>query len=432
MSLFSIVGLYEEIALQGSFRGIGFAYVSGDDEPGRRVQSFLFPGQDVRAFQDLGVDDGDIVVNGIISGDDYVAQAQALRQAFWTPGPGTLVHPWLGTLQVEQKPGRKPKISFRADALRIATFTAVFLRYQPPPVPTPNLLTDVLGALSDLRTAAYQMLAAVLAPVALTLTAVSQVESLAGEVSSILGSLVAPCSAPQVGVAAAQPIALLTNINGAPLDGTYAATVGELLAAPGDAIATTTTPAVPAAVAPGGPITTPVPVDGRITAQLLLSAIGALNSVTLTGAPIQIPPGPALILCAQVCLLGSATSAASDIAFTSQQEAMSWRDQIAAAIDAATLAAAAQVPTTAAAASALWRGLIALRASWFADMNGLIGSLPAVVTFTPPAPAPVWRLANYLAGGDTTKVVPIYRDLIARNGIVHPGAPVPGPLEVLA
>lgn len=432
MTLFGIAGLYEELLLQGSFRGVGFAHVAGDDEPGRRIQAFLFPGQDVVSYQDLGLLDNDIIVKGILAGDDFVAQADALRAAFWTPGPGTLVSPWLGTLQVVQAPGKLPRFSFEHDRLRICTFAATFRRYVPPVIPGPDTLQGLLNSLRALRTAVYQMLATVLAPVALVLSAVSQVESLAGEVAGVLGGLIAPCGNPLVGIAGALPIALLADIAGSPLDATFATSVGDRLSGPSAAIAGTSTPAIPAAVASGGSITTPDPVDGRITATLLLSAVSQLGAVTLSGAPIQIPPGPALILCAQTFMLADATSAASAIDFDSQQEAIVWRDKVSAAIDAATLAAQKLVPASATAASALWRSLIAARAAWIANMNSTIGSLPPVVTFTPPARLPVWVLAQFLAGDDPSAIVATYRDLIKRNGIVHPAEPPSGPLEVLA
>lgn len=432
MSLFSIIGLSEAVALEGSYRGIGFAYEPSDDEFGRRVQAFMFPGQDITVFQDLGQFDGDIVVHGIISGDDYAAQAVRLRAAFQTAGPATLVHPWLGTLLVVQAPGKQPKFTFKSEELRIARFTATFRRYLPAPKTAPDSLQALLFALQDMRTAAYGMLASVLAPIALTLSVVSQVENLVGEVATVLGGLIVSCVNPLVGLAGNLPIGLLSSIGSAPFDATYPVTVGNLLAGPTAAIGGTSTPAIPSAVASGGSTVTPTPVDGRITAMLILSAVSQIGIPTLSGAPIQIPPGPALILSAQTFFLADAISAASAIAFSSQQEATTWRNTITAAIDAAVLAAAALVPATPAPGAALWRSLIATKAAWLSDMNAVIGRLPPVVTFTPPSSAPVWVYAQYLAGDDPSTIFATWRDLVQRNGIFHPAIPIPGPLEVLA
>lgn len=432
MSLFSIVAISEEIALEGSYRGIGFAYELGDDEFGRRVPSFMFPGQDITDFQDLGQFDGDIVVHGIISGDDYAAQATRLRAAFQTAGPATLVHPWFGTIMVVQAQGKPPKFTFKGDELRIARFTATFRLYVPIPKTPPDSLQALLFALEDMRTAAYAMLASVLAPIALTLTVVSQVEALMGEVASVLGGLIIACSSPLVGLAGALPIGLLSSIDSTPFDANYAGAVGDLLTGPSAAIAGTTTPAIPSAVAPGGSAVTPTPVDGRVTAALILSTVSQIGMATLSSAPIQIPPGPTLILCAQTIMLADATSAASAIDFDSQQEAITWRDQVVTAYDAAILAAAALVPGAPAPASALWRGLIAAKAAWIADMNADVGRLPAVEIFTPPSSAPVWIYAQYLSGDNPSAIFAVWRDLVQRNGIFHPATPAPGPLEVLA
>jgi hypothetical protein len=432
MSLFSIIPLAQVASLQGSYRGIGFAYDLGEDEVGRRIEAEMFPGQDITDFQDLGQFDGDIVVHGIISGDDYAAQATRLRAAFQTAGPATLVHPWLGTFQVIQSPRHFVKWDFKAAELRIARFTATFRRYTPLPKTPPDSLQALLFALEDMRTAAYAMLSSVLAPVALGMTVISQVESLIGEVASVLGSLITACASPQVGLAGNLPIGLMSSIASAPFDATYATTVGSLLSAPTAAIAGTTTPAIPSAVAPGGATTTPTPVDGRITATLILAASSQIGAATLSTAPIVIPPGPSLILSAQMFMLADATSAASAITFTSQQDAITWRETIAKAIDVATLSAAALVPGNPAPGAGLWRTLVAAKSAWLVDMNAVIGRLPAVETFTPPSAAAVWIYAQYLAGDDPSAIFATWRDLIARNDIVHPSIPGPGPFETLA
>jgi prophage DNA circulation protein len=431
MSLFSIIGLYEELLLEGSYRGIGFAYVSSEDEPGRRILAFLFPGQDVTDFQDVGQWDGDIVVNGILSGDDYAHQADRLRTAFQTPGPATLVHPWLGTLQVELAPNRQPRIRFDHETLRICTFTLVVRRYTPRQPPAVDTLQALLDGLSDLRTQAYALLASVLAPVALTLSSVTQVEALAGEIFTTFSTLVQSVVNPDVLGVLAGPLAALGTIGDLTPDDTYAGNVGAMLAAPSAAVAATSMPLIPAAVAPGGSVTTPTPVDAVTTTNLLLSAITATGATTLTSAPIVIPPGPSLILCAQTLILADAITTASDIAFDSAQGAVTWRDTIAAALDAAASAAAAQAPSYPAAAAILWQSLTRCRAAWMADMNALIGRLPSVATFTPPATVPIWLVAQYLSGDDPSTVVATYMDLVRRNDIFHPGIPPAGPLEIL-
>jgi prophage DNA circulation protein len=426
MALAEIVGLFEALQLNGSYRGIGFAFATGNDDPGRRILGFLYPGRDVRAFQDLGQDDGEIVFSGIMVGDDYVHQAARMKAAFQTPGPATLVSPWWGTIQVVQAPGKKPKFDYTHEKLRVVTFTATVVRYYPTPPLSVGTLQGLLDAIADLRTAALALLVAVLAPVALTLSTIAAVEALAGEAAGILGSLLLSVSNPLVGIAGGLPIGLLSGIGGIAPDARYGTTVGTLLTAPSAAIAGTTTPEIAAAVAPGGDTATPVPVDGRITAGLLLTAVPALAP-----KPSALAPVPALRVVVQAILLADAMQAASDIVFASQQEAMAWRDRMAAALDTAATAAAVQVPNNAIAATPLWRALTAARTAWLADMSATIGRLPRVVSLMPPAAVPVWLLAYYLYGSETRRMTAGYLDILARNDIRHPGEPPVGSLEVL-
>jgi prophage DNA circulation protein len=434
VSLFSIISLVEGLELQGSYRGIPFYYDRElqDDQVGRRTKQFMFPGQDIQVTEDLGAYNGDIVVKGIVSGDDANHQLDRLRDAVTVPAPATLVNPWLGSIQVVLKERSTPRFSYSPAEGRIGRWTAVFRRFTPRPPTQTDTLQALLDALTDARAAANAMLAEVLAPVALGLSAISQVESIAGDIATTLGGLIGACSNPLVGIAGALPIGLLSSLAGVTPGVDYPATVGAVLSAPTQAIAQTSAPLIPAAVAPGGSTATPVPVDGRVTATLILSAASTISVATASGAPVNIPPGPALIVSVQACMLCDATNAASTIAYASQQEATAWRNQVAVAIDGAIATAAGLVGSSPEPATTLWSALIAMRAAWISDMNTVIGRLPPVVIFTPPGAAPVWVLAQYLAGDDPTKIIPLYFDIISRNNITHPAEPGPGPFEVLA
>ena len=284
-----------------------------------------------------------------------------------------------------------------------------------------------MDAAADLRTAALGLLTSVLAPVALVLSTIGAVARFVGEVAGTLGSLIGAVSNPLVGLAGGLPIGLLSGVGGIPRDANYAGAVGTLLGAPSAAIAGTSTPVIPAAVAPGGTLTTPDPVDGRITAGLLLTA-----AATLAPAPGALPPVPVLSVVTTAILLADAMQAASDISYDSQQEAAAWRDRLAAALDAAATAAALQVPVNALTATPLWRALMAARTAWLADMSATIGRLPPVLTLTPPTQAPVWLLAYYLYGDWPDRMLGGYLDIVARNDIRNPALPPPGPLEILA
>ena len=425
--MIDIIGLYEGLMLQASYAGIGFWMADSRDEAGRRIERFLFPGQDLAQFQDLGQSDGDIAISGLYVGDDYVHVAERLRASFRTPGPATLVHPWLGELRVVQAPGKLPSVSFKQDELRVVRFSATFCRYYPAVLPAPDTLSDLLDSLEDLRTQATALLATALAPAAITLMAVGYVERFAGLLATVWLGLVGDARDPQVGAAAAAPIAALNLVNALTADATYPAAIAGALGAVSAAIGATSTPVRPAAVAPGGSVTPPAAVDGRITAGLMLSAIG-----TMAAKGSDPAPGPTVAAAAQMLALADAVSAASDIAFSSQQEAAQWQAKLNAALDTAAAQAALLAAGQATAGGAAWRTLVAAKAALAADMTATIGRLPAVTRFTAPGSVPVWLLAQYLSGDKPGQIVAVYQDLVARNAIRHPAAAPAGALEVLA
>jgi len=441
-----VIGLWGDYLFEGSLAGVPFWLVDSDDEGGRRVLRFLFPGQDIAVYQDLGQIDGEIVIAGLLIGDDYTDQADQLRTVFRSPGPWTLVHPWLGEMLVVQAGDKLPKIALKSEELRVARFSASFFPYSPPVPPAPDTLQDLLSSLDDVRDAAGGLLDAVLAPAALTVAAIGVVDGVAGTAIGAWNGLLAVVGAPiavsaalagttaaavasanaLVQTAAAAPLAVLAAVGDLAFDVTYAGSVAAAFGGVSAAIAGTSTPEIPAAVAPGGATATPAAVDGRITANLILGAAAALTTASAAPATQR-----AVTLAAQALALADAVSAASDIPFESQQEAATWQQNLTAALSGTATQAALLAASQATAAGTLWRSLVAAQSALAADMTAAIGRLPAVITFTAPGPAPVWLIAQYLAGDTPSRVVPVYLDLVARNGIVNPGAPVPGPLEVL-
>ena len=421
-----ITTLYEQALLNASYGGVGFYVVDGSDEAGRRLLRFLFPGQDAVAFEDLGQLDGEIEIKGVLVGDDFVEQAQRMRAVFYTPGPQTLTHPWLGELRVVQAPGKLPKFSFAQDEIRIARFTLTVLRWTPAQPPAINTLQSILFAIEDAQLAVNQFLAATLAPAVLTLAAIGYVQGFVNLVAAEWTVLTGSAKDAAVAPAAVAPIAAMGTVATVTVDSNYGMNIAGLLGGVPAAIAGTSTPIIPAAVAPGGSTTTPVAVDPRVTATAILQALPTMATAATAAAP-----GPALSLAAQSLALSYAVSAASNITFTSQQEARTWFTQLATALDAASTLAASQVPTQATAAGTLWRALVALQAALAADMNATIGRLPAVETLTLTSPVSVWLIAQYLVGDTPGAVLATYLDLVQRNSIINPAVPSPGPLEVL-
>ncbi|MHB1053470.1 MAG: DNA circularization protein [Thiobacillus sp.] len=92
-------------ALLGSFRGARFVVPSSDLEFGRRVQVHEYPLRDKPYAEDMGRKARrfkiEVFVDGSLTADgDYMATRDALIAAIEEGGPGTLVHPWYGSLRV--------------------------------------------------------------------------------------------------------------------------------------------------------------------------------------------------------------------------------------------------------------------------------------------------------------------------------------------
>lgn len=91
----------EEIrALPASFRGVRFLTTDAELQVGRRNVQHEFPGRDRPYSEDLGKRMTQWHVRGHVQGDDYLAQRDALVSALIEAGPGELVHPRYGVLQV--------------------------------------------------------------------------------------------------------------------------------------------------------------------------------------------------------------------------------------------------------------------------------------------------------------------------------------------
>lgn len=104
-----------------SFRGIPFFIDDHDFSTGRHVVTHEYPERDLPYSEDLGRKAETFLVNGHVLGSDYFLIRDSLRAAAAIPGPGELIHPYLGTLQVnctsfnikeDTKEGRIAKISF--------------------------------------------------------------------------------------------------------------------------------------------------------------------------------------------------------------------------------------------------------------------------------------------------------------------------------
>lgn len=95
---------------QASFRGVQFAVTSASNNAGRRTQLHEYPLRDTPYVEDLGRATRTYSMTAIVVGTDYIYRTKRLMAALEKAGPGKLVHPWLGELNVV--PSEVGQVSF--------------------------------------------------------------------------------------------------------------------------------------------------------------------------------------------------------------------------------------------------------------------------------------------------------------------------------
>lgn len=86
-----------------SFRGVPFEVEGDSGSFGRRTQVHEYPQRDKPWTEDLGRATRTFEITAFLVGDDYLVRRDALLVAIETEGPGALVHPWYGELNVNVK-----------------------------------------------------------------------------------------------------------------------------------------------------------------------------------------------------------------------------------------------------------------------------------------------------------------------------------------
>lgn len=97
---------------------------SSDISAGRRTVTHQYPRRDEPFTEDLGRAAREYEISAFVLGEDCVDQAYAVRDAIEQPGPGTLVHPEFGEVQVIARPGGSMSFS---QTRRIVRFTLTFV-----------------------------------------------------------------------------------------------------------------------------------------------------------------------------------------------------------------------------------------------------------------------------------------------------------------
>lgn len=96
-----------------SFRGVAFEYRSDDlSGIGRRNQSYEYPKREQGYVEDMGRGVERVDIEAILIGKEYLTQLDALLKALRATGPGELVHPFYGRLQMVADASGRVRHSF--------------------------------------------------------------------------------------------------------------------------------------------------------------------------------------------------------------------------------------------------------------------------------------------------------------------------------
>jgi prophage DNA circulation protein len=109
---------------KASFRNAEFFVESADGELGQRVVLHEYPLRDTSYAEDLGQKARQYTLELYVLGSGYMRARDRLIEALNEPGPGTLIHPYLGSIHVAVLNARGPRESTRQGGM--ARFSVTF------------------------------------------------------------------------------------------------------------------------------------------------------------------------------------------------------------------------------------------------------------------------------------------------------------------
>lgn len=390
-----------------SFRDVPFQVESDDMTVGRRVQVFEYPQRDKPFAEDLGRAAREINIPAYVIGPDYLAARDRLLAALEAPGPGTLVHPWYGSLQVIAKPAR---VTHSQDEGGMCRFSLVFVEAGELQFPAAKSAPGVKTALAadKLKTSAIADFAKKFSvdglPSFVSDDAVAKLSGGLGELKSIAGRVGRILQSPVDGLSselgslvrtpaglAGQVMELFSLGNG--LAATVAGRFGDGDAANHRAVSGTVA-AVSSFPPPVQPVATVTPAR-----QQMIDNADAVNALLRRGLLVQ------------------ATSMVADMPLPVHDDAVALRRNLGRALDAESLTADDE----------LYQVLQDARAAVHQDIGARLDGAARLRLVTPPEPLPALVLAY-----DLYEDVARDGEIAARNKIRHPGFVPAEPLKVLS
>jgi prophage DNA circulation protein len=403
----------------GALRGLLFYVQRSEDTSTRRWVTHEFPGRDEPWHEDLGAKTRSFSIEGLLIGADVVLQARAFARAAADPEVATLLHPWLGAMQVVVLDCR---ISNDVNEARVARIS---LRVEkagtkPAPVIEEDGLGSVLADAEEVLTAAQ---AAYAEYRYMRAAADFVIESFKASVMGIAGAIEGALANTGQGGATAGSVAALASMNDAAIVSDTAVPLALATAA-----RDVSSLAGGRAALTRGADAAPVPA---------FEALGALTTQELVPAPTAPATTPAreqlvaankaLGVLATTMFAGEFARAAAAVPWASRDDAMAARDRVSDA-----LATAADLVAELG-WDAVWQSLMALRASMANDLAQRAAPLPRIKRLELPSVMPATVIAYQLDGDSLSDVFGRGAALAARNRVRHPGfVPAGNPIEVLA
>lgn len=397
--------------LPGLFRGHTLHFVDASSEHGRRVVEYLFPGVDAAAYDDFGLLPQSIWVDALVIGDDYKSQVKALQRAFETPGPGQLIHPWLGPMMVMMD--EPAGISFSSREMRVARISARFKRVSPPAM--------IASVLSGLDEGVTSLISASRAMIGVVSSGISIMRSAAVRRSArVLISAAASVEPEPDGYS------LLPRIRAALMSASpeTPAVYSSWL--------TTATVGLMSAVEPpavGAHQAAALSPSARAKAATAISLSAAL---TMAARSAPSDADAALLLGAAGELLAGAARQTAHTDFASRQDAAAYRrrlvDALAALIEQTETIG---VETYQSSVSELIRSARRVSAAVVTEIHEVVGRLPSVLSFSAAGTQDAWQIAQHVAGDRPSQIENVYLDIVIRNRPSHPAMLEAGSVEVL-
>jgi len=418
----------EEIkSVTASFRGVPFKTTDFETQLGRRNVVHEAPQRDRPFVEDLGKRAGQWVITGHVQGDDYLEERDALMEALGEKGPGELVHPRCGVLEVNVIGVVSVKESHEKGGIAYFHFTVVDAGSNFFPAAEEDTVDAVESAADECDAAAEehfaealnlagpaQVLQGAIGNITGTinglLSTARQVTSLAS-LSSVVGSITSLSNS--VTALIRTPVQLVQGLRSA-----YAQVVSAVrrpVSAIHELQSVFNTNARPVNTAPAGSTRSRV-LSNQIAHSDLARTLSLSNQARLVA--VAIGGGVKALQAVGESSPAPSVQLPEEMPVTTAAQALELRDLLFDQIDQE-LEVNEPDPQTATA-------LTQLRAAVSRDVAARAELLMERSTFTPVAVLPALALAHRVYG-DATRA----EELMARNGVRHPTFVSANPLEVL-